>query len=59
MGDFRFLTPDEISKFDLMSVADDSPTGYIIDCDLEYPSYDSESWKKWAARVGEVWKRCR
>jgi len=38
VGDFQFLTSDEISTFNLMSVAEDSPTGYIVDCDLEYPS---------------------
>ena len=41
VGDFRFLTTDEIVQFehDLMSIAEDSPTGYIINCDLEYPSH--------------------
>jgi len=32
VGDFRFLTPEEISQLDLMNIAEDSPTGYIIDC---------------------------
>jgi len=39
MGDFRFLTSDEIAQPNLMSIAEDSPTGYIIDCDLQYPSH--------------------
>jgi len=38
VGDFQFLTPDEISKFNVMDIPQDSPTGYIVDCDLEYPS---------------------
>jgi len=39
VGDFRFLTEEEISDFKLESVPQDSPTGYIISCDLEYPDY--------------------
>ena len=40
IGDFRFLLQEEISKFDtkfLNSVASDSSTGYILECDLSYP----------------------
>ena len=37
MGDFKFLTDEEIEQLDLTTVADDSPTGYIVECDLEYP----------------------
>ena len=36
VGDFRFLTDVEVSEFDLVSIAPDSKTGYIIECDLEY-----------------------
>jgi len=39
VGDFRFLTSEEISQLDLMSIKEDSSMGYIIDCDLEYPTY--------------------
>jgi len=39
VGDFKFLTADEISQLNLMTITDDSPTGYIIDCDLEYPAH--------------------
>jgi len=39
MGDFRLLTSDEISQLDIMSIAENSPTGYVIDCDLEYPAH--------------------
>jgi len=39
VGDFKFLNPDEIKSLDLMSIPEDSPTGYIIDCDLDYPSH--------------------
>ena len=37
VGNFRFLTPDEIENFDVMSIRDDAPTGYIVECDLLYP----------------------
>ena len=40
VGDFRFLSEEEISKFDtkfLNSVPSDSSTGYILECDLSYP----------------------
>jgi len=37
VGDFKFLTDEEIEHLDLTTVADDSPTGYIVECDLEYP----------------------
>jgi len=45
LGDFRFLESDEISRFDPTSVSDDSPVGYVIECDLEYPAdlHDSHS----------------
>ena len=38
VGDFKFLTPDEISQLDLLNIDEDSPTGYVIDCDLHYPA---------------------
>ena len=40
VGDFRFLSEEEISKFDtkfLNSIPSDSPIGYILECDLSYP----------------------
>jgi len=37
-GDFKFLTPEEIEKFDVMTIPDDSSKGYIVECDLGYPS---------------------
>jgi len=39
VGDFKFLTPDEISNLDLATIPEDSPTGYIIVCDLDYPPH--------------------
>ncbi len=36
---FRFLTEDEISQIDFCTVPDFSQTGYIIQCDLGYPSH--------------------
>ena len=38
VGNFRFLTHDEIEKFDLLSIKADADVGYIIECDLLYPS---------------------
>ena len=37
IGDFRFLTPEEVEKFDMRLVADDAPKGYIVECNLHYP----------------------
>ena len=37
VGDFKFLTDVEIEQLDLTTVADDSPTCYIVECDLKYP----------------------
>jgi len=37
-GNFNFLTEEEGKKFDVLKISDDSETGYIIECDLEYPS---------------------
>ena len=37
VGSFRFLTNDEIEKFDLTSVKVDADIGYILKCDLSYP----------------------
>ena len=37
VGDFRLLTPEEISQFKIVNIPEDSPTGYVIECDLEYP----------------------
>jgi len=37
VGDFRFLTPKEICQLDIHNIPEDSPTGYIIKCDLKYP----------------------
>jgi hypothetical protein len=38
VGGFRFLSEDEIKKIDFANVPDDSDTGYIVECGLEYPS---------------------
>jgi hypothetical protein len=37
-GWFRFLSEYEINKIDFANVPGDSDTGYIVECDLEYPS---------------------
>jgi len=36
-ADFRWV--DDISNFNVMNVALDSPTGYILEVDLEYPQH--------------------
>ena len=38
-SDFRFLSDDEINGFDVTTVPDDSPTGYILEVDMEYPPH--------------------
>jgi len=38
VGEFKFLTEEEVRDFDLDSVAPDAKVGYIIECDLEYPA---------------------
>ena len=38
-GSFRFLTPEEVESFDVMSKPDDASKGYILEVDLEYPSH--------------------
>jgi len=37
VGNFRFLDEWEIKTIDLDKVSADSETGYIIECDLQYP----------------------
>ena len=37
VGNFRFLSDEEAAEFDFETIAPDGPTGYIIECDLEYP----------------------
>ena len=37
--DFDFLLDDQIANFDVNSIPDDSPTGKILEIDLEYPSH--------------------
>jgi len=38
VGNFRFLTDAEINTFDLMKLKPDDEVGYIVECDLTYPS---------------------
>jgi len=37
VGNFHFLSTEEIADFDLMAVPTHGDTGYIIECDLNYP----------------------
>ena len=34
--DFEFMNEEQLQNFDFMSVPLDSPTGYILEVDLEY-----------------------
>jgi len=43
VGNFRFLTEDEIENFDLASVKADAEVGYIIEWDLTYPTHLHDS----------------
>uniref|UniRef100_A0A1B6I4V7 DNA-directed DNA polymerase n=1 Tax=Homalodisca liturata TaxID=320908 RepID=A0A1B6I4V7_9HEMI len=36
---FRWLTNKEIKRFNVQSITNDSPIGYIIECNIGYPSY--------------------
>jgi hypothetical protein len=37
VGNFKFLSEDVISRVDFINIDDESPTGYVIECDLDYP----------------------
>jgi len=39
ISDFCLLSDDELLRFDVSSVAADSPIGYIVECDIEYPTH--------------------
>jgi len=36
---FRLLSDDELLRFDVSTVASDLPSGYIMECNLEYPTH--------------------
>jgi len=37
VGNFCFLSQDEISDFDVMKIPANGDTGYIVECDFKYP----------------------
>ncbi len=39
VGNFKFLSEDEVKSFDVTKISDESDIGYIILCDLEYPEH--------------------
>jgi len=39
VGDFHFLSDDKLSRFDVNAIATDSLIGYMVECDLEYPTH--------------------
>jgi len=39
VGDFRFLSQAEIDSFDVNSISDDAPIGYVLEVDLDYPQH--------------------
>lgn len=39
VGNFRWLSKTEISKFDVLKIPDDGDVGYILEVDVLYPSY--------------------
>ena len=36
---FNFLLDDQIINFDVNSIPDDSPIGYILEVDIDFPSH--------------------
>ena len=38
IGQFVFLSEDEKAAFVVFKISDDSRTGYVLECDLEYPA---------------------
>lgn len=42
-GNFRYLSNDELTDFNVENAAYDSNTGFILDVDLHYPSYLHDS----------------
>ena len=36
-GGFKWLSQEKIKNFDVNSISEDSPDGYILEVDLEYP----------------------
>lgn len=43
LGDYRWLTLTEILALDWFNMTDDQETGYIVECDLQYPESLHES----------------
>ncbi|CAH1639518.1 unnamed protein product [Spodoptera littoralis] len=39
ISEFKFLTLEEISNFDVITISDDNDYGYILEVDLIYPNY--------------------
>ena len=37
LRNFRWLAPEEVEHLDVSTIEEDSPTGYILEVDLEYP----------------------
>jgi len=39
IGNFRLLSDDELTRFDMTAIAADLLISYIVECDLEYPTH--------------------
>jgi len=39
VGDFRFLIQGEVDSFDVNSISDDAPIGYVLEVDLDYSQH--------------------
>jgi len=39
IGDFHFLNDEQVAKLDLSAVVPDAEFGYIVECDLSYPTH--------------------
>jgi hypothetical protein len=54
VGGFRLLSEEEISKIDFANVPDDSETGFVVECDLEYSSKLHEAHNDYPLAPGHV-----
>jgi len=60
VGNFRFLSKEEIAHFDVMKIPTHCDTGYIVECDLKYPPelhdlYSATAWHRNISPSRQTW----